>query len=93
MPDHVHMLLLIPPIFVGTNHRIHERQELDLNRAERRTQDAEFSRPQIQGAPICYHDRRAGPHPFCSKYPSVGSRCTCTGRNGSLAVVNSGYLV
>ena len=34
-------------IFGGTNHRIHEREEFNMDRAECRTQDAEFSRPQI----------------------------------------------
>src|SRR5215470_12549333 len=35
MPDHVHMLISIPPkIFGGSDHRIYEGEELDLDRAE-----------------------------------------------------------
>jgi len=37
-------------IFGGADHRIHEREEFDMDRAECRTQDAEFSGPQILGA-------------------------------------------
>jgi hypothetical protein len=47
-------------IFGGTDHRIHEREELDLDRAKCRTQDAEFSRPQILGAQIFRDDRWPG---------------------------------
>src|SRR6202007_2513375 len=36
-------------IFGGSDHRIHEREEFDMDRAECRTQDAEFSGPQILG--------------------------------------------
>ena len=36
-------------IFGGTDYRIHEREEFDMDRAECRTQDAEFSGPQILG--------------------------------------------
>ena len=32
-------------IFGGADHRIHEREEFDMDRAECRTQDAEFSGP------------------------------------------------
>ena len=61
MPDHVHMLISIPPKYsVAQNHRIHEREEFDMDRAECRTQDAEFSGPQILGARILCHDRRPG---------------------------------
>src|SRR6201981_2848131 len=37
-------------IFGVTDHRINEREECDLDRAECRTQDAEFSGPQILGS-------------------------------------------
>ena len=41
MPDHVHMLISIPPkYFGGADHRIHEREEFNLDRAECRAQDA-----------------------------------------------------
>jgi putative transposase len=53
MPDHVHMLISIPP-----KHSV--AQIIDMDRAECRTQDAEFSRPQILGARIFCHDRRPG---------------------------------
>src|SRR4029077_5176642 len=43
-------------IFGGANHRIHEREEFDMDRAECRTQDAKFSGPQILGAGILCHD-------------------------------------
>ena len=46
MPDHVPMLNIdTSQIFGGADHRIHERQEFDMDRAECRTQDAEFSGP------------------------------------------------
>ena len=47
-------------IFGGADHRIHEREEFDMDRAECRTQDAEFSGPQILGARLLCHDRRPG---------------------------------
>jgi hypothetical protein len=46
---------------VEFNHLNHATwEELDLDRAECRTQDAEFSRPQILGARILCHDRWSG---------------------------------
>src|ERR1700739_2401944 len=51
-----HVDLDASQIFGGTDHRIHERKELDLDRAERRTQDAKFSGPQILGTRILCHD-------------------------------------
>ena len=47
-------------IFGGADHRIHEREEFDMDRAECRTQDAEFSGPQILGARLFCHDRWPG---------------------------------
>src|SRR5271154_6225752 len=47
-------------IFGGADHRIHEREEFDMDRAECRTQDAEFSWPQILGARLLCHDRWPG---------------------------------
>src|ERR1700692_624381 len=47
-------------IFGGADHRIHEREEFDMDRAECRTQDAEFSGPQILGAGVLCHDRWPG---------------------------------
>src|SRR6476660_5992624 len=47
-------------VFGGADHRVHEGEELDMDRAECRTQDAEFSRPQILGARILCHDRWSG---------------------------------
>ena len=47
-------------IFGGADHRIHEREEFDMDRAECRTQDAEFSGPQILGAGVLRHDRWPG---------------------------------
>ena len=47
-------------IFGGADHLIHEREEFDMDRPECRTEDAEFSRPQILGAWILCHDRRSG---------------------------------
>ena len=47
-------------IFGGADHKIYERQEFDMDRTECRTEDAEFSRPQILGAWILCHDRWPG---------------------------------
>ena len=61
MPDHVHMLNIdTSQIFGGADHRIHEREEFDMDRAECRTQDAEFSGAQVLGARILCHDRWSG---------------------------------
>ncbi len=61
MPDHVHMLLSIPPKYsVAQIIGVHEREEFDLDRAECRTQDAEFSGPQVLGAGILCNDPLAG---------------------------------
>jgi putative transposase len=57
MPDHVHVISIPPNIFGGTDHRIHEREEFDMDRAKCRTQDAEFSGTQLQGVRILCHDR------------------------------------
>ena len=62
MADHVHMLISIPPKYsvaqiIGY---IHEREEFDMDRAECRTQDAKFPKPQILGSRIFCHDRRPG---------------------------------
>lgn len=51
---------LVFQIFGGADHRIHERDEFDMDRAECRTQDAEFSGPQILGARVLCHDRWPG---------------------------------
>jgi hypothetical protein len=48
-------------IFGGADRRIYEREEFDTDRAECRTQDAEFSWPQILGA-------------VTSSRPSAGTR-------------------
>ena len=47
-------------IFGGADHRIHEREEFDMDRAECRTEDAKFSGPQILGTRILCYDGRAG---------------------------------
>ena len=43
MPDHVHILISAPKHSPQV-HRLHEREEFDLDRAECRAQDAEFPR-------------------------------------------------
>jgi len=60
MPDHVHSRFDTSQVFGGADHRVHEREELDMDSAECRTQDAEFSRPQILSARILCHDRWSG---------------------------------
>ena len=61
MPDHVHMLIYrYLQNIRGADHRIHEREEFDMDRAECRTQDAEFPRPQILGTGVLCHDRWPG---------------------------------
>src|SRR5246500_2692991 len=60
MPDHVHMLISIPPKYSVAQIIGYEREEFDMDRAECRTQDAEFSGPQILGSPVLCHDRRSG---------------------------------
>src|SRR5262249_8987990 len=47
-------------VFGGADHRIYEGEEFDMDRAECRTPDAEFSRPQVLGARILCHDRWSG---------------------------------
>jgi len=47
-------------VFGGADHRIYEGEEFDMDRSECRTQDAEFSRPQILGSRILRHDRWSG---------------------------------
>ena len=61
MPDHVHMLISIPPKYwvaqiIGY---MKEKSSIWIS-AECRTQDAEFSGPQILGARILCHDRWPG---------------------------------
>ena len=61
MPDHVHMLISIPPkYFRGGGDRLHERKEFDLDRAERRAQGAQFHRAQVLGSRLLRLDGRAG---------------------------------
>ena len=60
MPDHVHMLISIPPKYSVAQIRIHEREEFDMDRAECRTQDAKISGAQVLGARILCHDRWSG---------------------------------
>ena len=61
MPDHVHMLISIPPKHsVAQIIGYMKGEEFDLDRTECRTQDAQFSRPQILGARILCHDRWSG---------------------------------
>ena len=45
-------------ILGGADHRVHEREEFDMDRAECRTQDAKFPGPQILGLRILCDDRR-----------------------------------
>src|SRR5438477_7367804 len=42
----------------GADHRVYEREKFDMDRAECRAQDAEFSRPQVLGPRFLRHDRR-----------------------------------
>ena len=61
-------------IFGGADHRIHEREEFGMDRAECRTQDAEFSGPQILGARVLCHDRwpGRGSDPGLNQKPRTG---------------------
>ena len=61
MPDHVHMLISIPPKYsVAEVIGYSEREKLDLDCAECGTQAAQFSWPQILGEGLLRFDRRAG---------------------------------
>ena len=61
MPDHVHMLISIPPKYsVAEDDRLHERKEFDLDRAERRAQGTQFHRTQVLGSRLLRLDGRAG---------------------------------
>ena len=61
MPDHVHMLISIPPeIFGGGGDRVSEGEKLDLDCAEHRTQAAQFSGPQILGEGLLRFDSGTG---------------------------------
>ena len=59
MPDHVHMSISIPPKYSVAQIIGYKREELDLDRAECRTQNAEFSWPQILGSWVLCHDHRS----------------------------------
>ena len=59
MPDHVHMLISIPPKYSGGGDRVLEREKLDLGCAECGTQAAQFSWPQILGQGLLRFDRRS----------------------------------
>ena len=59
MPDHVHMLIDPSEVLGGADHRVYEREKFDMDRAECRAQDAEFSRPQVLGPRFLRHDRRS----------------------------------
>ena len=61
MPDHVHMLISIPPKYSVAQIIGYMKGKSSIwTRAECRTQDAEFSRPQILGAGVLCHDRWPG---------------------------------
>ena len=61
MPDHVHMLISIPPKYSVAQIIGYMKGKSSIwIVAECRTQDAEFSRPQILGARILCHDRWSG---------------------------------
>ena len=63
-------------IFGGTDHRVHEREEFDMDRAECRTQDAQFPGSQILGSRIFCHDcwPRWGNDPGLHQKPGDGRR-------------------
>ena len=60
MPDHVHMLISIPPKYWVAGDRVSEGEKLDLDCAECRTQAAQFSWPQVLGEGLLRFDRRTG---------------------------------
>ena len=60
MPDHVHMLISIPPKYsVAQIIGYMKGKSFDMDRAECRTQDAKFPGPQILGSRILCDDRRS----------------------------------
>ena len=60
MPDHVHMLISIPPKYSVAEVIGYLKEKLDLDCAECGTQAAQFSWPQILGEGLFRFDRRAG---------------------------------
>ena len=61
MPDHVHMLISIPPKYsVAQIIGYMKGKRLDMDRAKCRTQDAQFLGSQILGSRIFCHDRWPG---------------------------------
>ena len=61
MLDHVHMLISIPPKYsVAQIIGYIKGKSFNMDRTECRTQDAEFSWPQILGAGVLCHDRWPG---------------------------------
>jgi REP element-mobilizing transposase RayT len=58
MPDHVHMLISIPPKYSVAQIIGYMKGKFDMDRAECRTQDAEFPWPQVLGSRLLRHDRR-----------------------------------
>jgi hypothetical protein len=60
MPDHVHMLISIPPKYSVAEVIGYLKGKFDLDCAECGTQAAKFSGPQILGDGLLRFDRRAG---------------------------------
>jgi REP element-mobilizing transposase RayT len=58
MPDHVHMLISIPPKYSVAQIIGYMKGKSSIWIAECRTQDAEFSWPQVLGTRFLRHDRR-----------------------------------
>ena len=58
MPDHVHMLISIPPKYSVAQIIGYMKGKSSIWIAECRTQDAEFSWPQVLGPRFLRHDRR-----------------------------------
>ena len=78
MPDHVHMLISIPPKYSVAQIIGYMKGKFDMDRTECRTEDAEFSRPQILGARILCHDRwpGRGSDPSLHQKPRTGRPAT-----------------
>ena len=74
-----HVDIETPEILAGADHRIHEREEFDIDRAECRTQDAEFLGPQILGTGVLCHGSWPGRGSDPGLYQKPGAGRSATG--------------
>src|SRR5271156_1073434 len=72
MPDHVHMLLSIPPKYAGG--RVHQRQERDSSCASLWRAEARLCRSKFLGTRIFRLDRRSGRNRHQGLHQETGNR-------------------